>query len=458
MGISIVDSSVSGLGGCPYAKGASGNVASEDVVYMLNGLGVRTNVDLGKLLLAGDFICKHLGHPSGSKAATALSRTTATASKYSDTMQSISSFEDLISFFKGAVALEEFAGDSIFEPPTTGPLDGSNEKLESYSDILFPPRLFRLGLSYFGAHQLFIVSHIVSRLEVLDVMYAFLDTAAHRVLLQSSPNMKILQTRDVVGDNGLKVIFQYCKRLKRLKVVRGTDEQEMENEDGAVTHRELIALAEGCLELDYIAVYLITKYAKESSKHMATRLIYLGGKQFAAEISFVLLTEMKKIKACRGSAVTNDIITILAYFNASQGDVSKLWIILCQFGYTIVVLHVCPQIGFRSRKCGKPGCKGLTRAMEFDLQLQGEECLMMRSDNKAVREMNDLPWKGGTENNPDYECLRAELRKMAPPNGRAVLLFRSKCGCPVAKLEGWGAKRGRRHKKTLALDSKADHR
>ncbi|KAJ8565890.1 hypothetical protein K7X08_008466 [Anisodus acutangulus] len=81
MGISTVDSSVSGLGGCPYAKGASGNVATEDVVYMLNGLGVKTNVDLRKLLVAGDFICKHLGRPSGSKAAIALSRTTATASK-----------------------------------------------------------------------------------------------------------------------------------------------------------------------------------------------------------------------------------------------------------------------------------------------------------------------------------------------------------------------------------------
>ncbi|KAK4379906.1 hypothetical protein RND71_001768 [Anisodus tanguticus] len=128
------------------------------------------------------------------------------------------------------------------------------------------------------------------------------------------------------------------------------------------------------------------------------------------------------------------------------------------FLIVVIFFDICCGLGFRSRKCGKPGCKGLTRAMEFDLQLQGEECLMMRSDNKAVREMNDLPWKGGTENNPDYECLRAELRKMAPPNGRAVLLFRSKCGCPVAKLEGWGAKRGRRHKKTLALDSKADHR
>ncbi|CAN6344331.1 unnamed protein product [Urochloa humidicola] len=56
MGISIVDSSVSGLGGCPYAKGATGNVATEDVVYMLHGLGIETNVDLNKLMEAGDYL------------------------------------------------------------------------------------------------------------------------------------------------------------------------------------------------------------------------------------------------------------------------------------------------------------------------------------------------------------------------------------------------------------------
>ncbi|KAK7276643.1 hypothetical protein RIF29_17787 [Crotalaria pallida] len=81
MGISIVDSSVAGLGGCPYAKGASGNVATEDVVYMMNGLGVKTNIDLGKLMSAGDFISNHLGRPSGSKTAIALSRASAGDSK-----------------------------------------------------------------------------------------------------------------------------------------------------------------------------------------------------------------------------------------------------------------------------------------------------------------------------------------------------------------------------------------
>ncbi|KAL6525621.1 hypothetical protein OROHE_015928 [Orobanche hederae] len=74
MGVGTIDSSISGLGGCPYAKGASGNVATEDVVYMLDGMGVETNVDLVKLVLAGDYISKHLGRPSGSKAAIALRR------------------------------------------------------------------------------------------------------------------------------------------------------------------------------------------------------------------------------------------------------------------------------------------------------------------------------------------------------------------------------------------------
>ncbi|EXB95838.1 Uncharacterized protein L484_010037 [Morus notabilis] len=98
--------------------------------------------------------------------------------------------------------------------------------------------------------------------------------------------------------------------------------------------------------------------------------------------------------------------------------------------------------GARSRKCDRPGCKGLKKAMEFDLKLQNEE-----SVRGASKEIDRLPWKGGSEANPDYECLRSELRKMAPSNGRAVLLFRARCGCPVAKLEGWGPKRGRRHKK-----------
>jgi hydroxymethylglutaryl-CoA lyase len=72
MGVAVVDSSVAGLGGCPYAKGASGNVASEDVVYMLNGLGIETGVDLAKLCAAGRFISDVIGRPSASKVSRAL--------------------------------------------------------------------------------------------------------------------------------------------------------------------------------------------------------------------------------------------------------------------------------------------------------------------------------------------------------------------------------------------------
>ncbi|KAL2641446.1 hypothetical protein R1flu_009033 [Riccia fluitans] len=81
MGITVVDSSVAGLGGCPYAKGASGNVATEDVVYLLNGLGIQSNVDLKKVIAAGEFISKHLGRQNGSKAALAMSRTGCELSK-----------------------------------------------------------------------------------------------------------------------------------------------------------------------------------------------------------------------------------------------------------------------------------------------------------------------------------------------------------------------------------------
>ena len=70
-GINVFDSSIAGLGGCPYAKGASGNVATEDVVYLLNGLGIETGVDLQALIGAGQQISNVLGRQSGSRVAKA---------------------------------------------------------------------------------------------------------------------------------------------------------------------------------------------------------------------------------------------------------------------------------------------------------------------------------------------------------------------------------------------------
>jgi hydroxymethylglutaryl-CoA lyase len=73
-GIRVIDSSVAGLGGCPYAKGATGNVATEDVVYLLQGMGIDSGVDMDKLLEAGQFISDFLGREPVSRAATALLR------------------------------------------------------------------------------------------------------------------------------------------------------------------------------------------------------------------------------------------------------------------------------------------------------------------------------------------------------------------------------------------------
>ena len=72
MGMAIFDASVAGLGGCPYASGASGNVATEDVVYLMQGMGIETGVDLVKLAAIGDWISSAIDRPNGAKAGRAL--------------------------------------------------------------------------------------------------------------------------------------------------------------------------------------------------------------------------------------------------------------------------------------------------------------------------------------------------------------------------------------------------
>ena len=71
-GIAIYHSSVSGLGGCPYAKGATGNVATEDVLYMMQGLGIATGIDLDLVVDAGQFISQQLGRKGSSRAGNAI--------------------------------------------------------------------------------------------------------------------------------------------------------------------------------------------------------------------------------------------------------------------------------------------------------------------------------------------------------------------------------------------------
>ena len=70
-GVHVFDASVSGLGGCPYAPGAAGNVATEDLLYMLNGMGIETGVDLNRLIAAGVFICERIGRATQSRVARA---------------------------------------------------------------------------------------------------------------------------------------------------------------------------------------------------------------------------------------------------------------------------------------------------------------------------------------------------------------------------------------------------
>ena len=72
MGVWNYQSSVAGLGGCPYAKGATGNVATEDVVYMLHGMGIETGIDLDKLIDAGKFVSDFLGRKPNSRVSTAV--------------------------------------------------------------------------------------------------------------------------------------------------------------------------------------------------------------------------------------------------------------------------------------------------------------------------------------------------------------------------------------------------
>ncbi|KAG6382667.1 hypothetical protein SASPL_145997 [Salvia splendens] len=163
---------------------------------------------------------------------------------------------DLIGFFRAAASLEEFCGGSFSEPPGQVGEGVFNEQLERYSNVVFPSKLCRLGLTYLGKTELPIVYPVSSRLKKLDLLYALLDTEGHYQLLQKCPNLEILETRNVIGDRGLEILGEFCKKMKRLRIERGADEQGMEDVEGVVSQRGLMALAQGCLELEYLAVYV----------------------------------------------------------------------------------------------------------------------------------------------------------------------------------------------------------
>ncbi|KAJ0764136.1 putative leucine-rich repeat domain superfamily [Helianthus annuus] len=161
---------------------------------------------------------------------------------------------DLIGFFRSAVSLEEFSGGCF------------NNESEEYANLAYPLRLCRLGMNYMSTNEMPIVYPFASRLKKLDLLYAFLDTKDHCVLLQWCPNLEVLETRDVIGNKGMEVLARPCKKMKRLRIERGADEQELEDEEGVVSQRGLTAISLGCLDLEYIAVYVsdITNAALES--------------------------------------------------------------------------------------------------------------------------------------------------------------------------------------------------
>lgn len=108
----------------------------------------------------------------------------------------------------------------------------------------------------------------------------------------------------------------------------------------------------------------------------------------------------------------------------------------------VTAIAMWELINHQFRKCGNPYCKGLRKAVEYDIQLESEERLKylppMPEDAFGTRPL---------ELGEDHEELEAELKKMAPLNGRTVLIFRAPCGCPVGRMEVWGAKKVRRIKK-----------
>lgn len=101
----------------------------------------------------------------------------------------------------------------------------------------------------------------------------------------------------------------------------------------------------------------------------------------------------------------------------------------------LVAIAVCTD-----NRCGKPGCRGLTKAAEFDIQLETEESLKKSScvaEGSLKKGLFELP-------RDHHKELEAELKKMAPPNGRAVLVFRARCGCSVGRMEVLGPRRSSR--------------
>ncbi|XP_006649802.2 coronatine-insensitive protein homolog 2 [Oryza brachyantha] len=167
---------------------------------------------------------------------------------------------DLVDLFRTAEILQDFAGGSF---------DDQGQAVESrnYENFYFPPSLLLLSLLYMGTKEMQVLFPYGAALKKLDLQFTFLSTEDHCQLVQRCPNLEILEVRDVIGDRGLEVVAQTCKKLQRLRVERGDDDQGgLEDEHGMVTQVGLMAVAQGCPHLEYWAVHVtdITNAALEA--------------------------------------------------------------------------------------------------------------------------------------------------------------------------------------------------
>ncbi|KAF6996146.1 hypothetical protein CFC21_012520 [Triticum aestivum] len=159
---------------------------------------------------------------------------------------------DLIGFFQIATCLQEFAGAEISE--------------QKYGNVKLPSKLCSFGLTFMGTNEMHIIFPFSAVLKKLDLQYSFLTTEDHCQLIAKCPNLLVLAVRNVIGDRGLGVVGDTCKKLQRLRVERGEDDPGMQEEEGGVSQVGLTAIAVGCRELENIAAYVsdITNGALES--------------------------------------------------------------------------------------------------------------------------------------------------------------------------------------------------
>lgn len=189
----------------------------------------------------------------------------------------------MVGFFSATLSLEEFAGGSFNDHQD----DDRDLPRIVYDNVRFPPRLCSLGLSYITQKEMHIIFPSAAYLNHLDLQYTFLNTEDHCDLLRRCPRLRVLQVRNVIGDQGLDVVADTCKFLKRLRIERGEDEEQ----EGTVTQRGVSRISQECSELEYLAVYVsnITNEALEIlgtfSKNLSDfRLVLLDNKEIKTDL------------------------------------------------------------------------------------------------------------------------------------------------------------------------------